>query len=103
MSTWDASNSEGQSRQDAISAERRETLARVLQRMQKSLQRLLDVEAQATPMTKRLLSRHIRTIEEKITRAEADFLRAEPATVVREAYQIMAECQKPQTPDGMSY
>jgi hypothetical protein len=102
MSTWDASNLEGPSHQDAISAERRAILAQALQKMENSLQRLRDVEAQATPMTKLLLSRHIRTIEEKLSRAEADFLRAESATVVRQAYQIMAACQKQQEQEGLS-
>lgn len=84
---------------EALRAESRQALAHALARMERSLQRLRDVERQAAPITRRLLPQHIAVVEENIAKAVAEFLRAEPDPTVLQAYRITSECAEPSQPE----
>jgi hypothetical protein len=94
MSISDDPGNEKQSRQDAMHAQTREMLAHAIHRMEKSIQRLREIEKGITPITRDLLHERIQILEENIAKAEADYLQAEPEPVVREAYQILSELRK---------
>ena len=81
--------------QEALRAKTRQTLTHALSRLQRSLQRLCDVERHAAPGTRRLLRQHIVMVEGNIAKVEAELLRAETDPTVLQAYRITSECAEP--------
>ena len=100
MSAWRSPDHNRLSHQEARYAETRQTLAHALSRMERSLQRMRDVERQATPLTQRLLRQHVAMIEANIGNAEAAFLRAETDPTVLLAYHITSDYAEPLQPNG---